>query len=276
MIVLVALALVVTSAGVASTMEHYGEIHGAAKVTVGGSTVAVRCTGTTAAGKPTVVLLAGMPDPLGKFKALQDTLSKKLRVCAYDRLGEGGTAKPRSTQTLQSSAALLHGLLAKIAPGGDVVLVGHSLGGLIAAEYAHAYPRQAHAVVLLDATPPSVVQGILKLIPASAGGIAAAVRGEMTSLTSGKNPERLVYRGAPVGSLGSIPLTVVQHGQPIFSVVKKYGTGIQRIWSSGQKQWTALSSRSRAVTAHTSGHYVYVDQPKLVERLVAAAAAAHS
>lgn len=209
-----------------------------------------------------------MPDPLTKFTPLQSVLSKTTRVCSYDRLGEGASATPVASQTLSDSATVLNGVLDALRVSGKVVVVGHSLGGLVAAQFAHQYSGRAAAVVLLDATAPSVVHGIEALIPPSATGIPAEVRGEMTSLTSGKNPEKLVFAGQPIGSLGSIPLTVAQHGQQIFAAIPKYGTAIQDVWTKGQQQLAALSSKGKLVTATKSGHYIYVDQQALAVQLI--------
>jgi len=243
------------------------------RITVHGQHVAISCTGHSAPGTPTVVLLAGMPDPLTIFGSLQTQLSERYRVCAYDRLGEGASESPARAQTLRDSAQILHGVVRQLGIHGrdDVVLVGHSLGGLVAAEYAHRFRNDVHALVLLDATPPSVVQGVLNLIPADETGIAAEVRGGMSALVSGNNPERLVYDGQPVGSL-DVPVTVVEHGLPIFSAVPDYGADLQRLWSAGQRQWLASASDGQLVTAQESGHYIYLDQPQLTVDLITQAA----
>jgi pimeloyl-ACP methyl ester carboxylesterase len=152
---------------------------------------------------------------------------------------------------------------------GPVVVVGHSLGGLIAATFAHQYPTQVAGVVLLDATAPSVSTAIAKLIPATATGAPAAVREEVGAFSSAAtNPEKLVSDGSPVGSLGAVPLTVVQHGKPIYAPVPTYGTRLQTIWATGQHQLAALSSTSKSVTARRSGHYIYLDQPALATKLI--------
>lgn len=240
-------------------------------VRVDGYSITTKCTGSATARTPTIVLLAGEPDPLTKFDHLQRRLSDTTRVCSYDRLGEGTSSKPRSRQTLGDSAAILHALLSKLHAGSHgVVLVGHSLGGLVAAKYASRYrhSHQVKAVVLLDATPPSIVARIRRLIPAGTTGIAGEVRAEILGLATGHNPERLVFSGAPVAPIGNVPLTVVQHGRQIFGAVPTYGRRIQRIWSQGQRDWLALSPRSRMVIARHSGHYIYLDQPKLTLRLI--------
>ena len=240
-------------------------------VRVDGYSITTKCTGSATARTPTIVLLAGEPDPLTKFAYIQRRLSSSTRVCSYDRLGEGTSSKPRTEQTLGNSASILHALLARLDAGSDgVVLVGHSLGGLIAAKYASKYRRadQVKAVVLLDATPPSVLTGIERLIPAGATGIAAEVRSEIVGLATGHNPERLVFGGAPLPPIGDLPLIVVQHGKPIYAGIPAYGRQIQRIWSAGQRDWLKLSPRSQMVIARNSGHYIYLDQPRLTLRLI--------
>jgi pimeloyl-ACP methyl ester carboxylesterase len=240
----------------------------ATRIAVGAASVNVLCTGTVTA-KPTIVLLAGEPDPLTKFAALQKALSKTTRVCSYDRPGEGKSSKPTSAQTLADSATVLDGLLQAEKITGKIVVVGHSLGGLIAATYAHQYPNRVAGVVLMDATAPSVAGAIVSLIPISATGAAGEVRTEVGAFsTAATNPEMLVSGGEPVGSLGKIPLTVVQHGEPIYAPVPTYGAQLQAIWTAGQHELAALSTKSTLVTAPKSGHYIYLDQPAVAIKLI--------
>lgn len=238
-------------------------------VHVDGYAVAVKCTGAVRAS-PTVVLLAGLTEPLGTFASLQEQLSSTTRVCSYDRLGEGSSQKPSSRQTLADSAKLLHDLLAKLGPARHgIVLVGHSLGGDLAAEYASRYPsRQTKAVILLDATPIGFARSVAKLIPPATKGIGGEVRSVNLAIAAGDNPERLVLGAAPLAPFGAVPLTVVRHGRPIFAAVPRYGAGLESIWEAGQRAWLRLSTRSRMVVARNSGHAVYLDQPGLTLRLI--------
>jgi pimeloyl-ACP methyl ester carboxylesterase len=240
----------------------------ASRVTVGTTSVNVLCAGTTST-TPTIVLVAGMPDPLTMFTPLQATLSQTTRVCSYDRPGEGASPKPTGTQTLSGSATLLDGVLDAEKVSGKVIVVGHSLGGLIAAQFAHQYPQRVAAVVLLDASAPSVGAAIESLIPASATGVPAEAREEVSSLSSATtNPENLVYAGQPIGSLGSTPLTVAQHGEQIYAAVPQYGDQLQVIWAKGQQQLALLSSNSTLITVPQSGHYIYLDQPAVAVQLI--------
>lgn len=240
----------------------------ASRLRVGSQWVNVLCTGAPSK-EPTIVLVAGEQDPLTKFTALQATLSKTARVCSYDRPGEGASPAPAAQQSLPGAAALLDGVLQAAGVDGKVVLVGHSLGGLVATEFSHRYLPRVAALVLLDASAPSVGGAIETLIPSTATGAAAEARAEASGLSSAAmNTEKLVYSGAPIPSLGSLRMTVVQHGQPIYSVLPQYATRLQAIWTTGQHQLTQLSSRGTLVTAPKSGHYIYLDQPALTVQLI--------
>lgn len=242
-------------------------------VRVDGHSLTVKCSGATNRS-PTVVLLAGLTQPLSAFTLIQRRLSSVTRVCSYDRPGEGTSPKPQSKQTLADSARLLHDLLTSLdVASHGIILVGHSLGGAIAAEYASRYRRshEIKGVVLLDATPVGFASELKQLIPAGTTGIAGEVRSLNGAMASGDNPERLVLSAAPMRPIGSIPLTVVRHGRPIFATVPEYAQRLEAIWVQGQQAWLRLSSRSRMVVARDSGHAIYLDQPALTLQLIRAA-----
>lgn len=240
-------------------------------VRVSGYALTLRCTGALSATTPMIVLLSGATQPLSTFTFIQNQLSSSTRVCSYDRPGEGTSSKARGGQTLADSAAVLHELLAKLdAASPGVVLVGHSLGGLIAAKYASQYRRthQVKALVLLDATPVPLTDRVLRLIPPGAQGPAGRFRTWVAGFASGENRERLLLTSTPLRPIGNVPLTVVRHGRPIFTDVTGYGRALEGIWSQGQRAWLRLSPLSRMVIAGKSGHAIYLDQPFLALRLI--------
>ena len=233
------------------------------QVHVDGYRVTVDCTGS---GGPTVILFSGFGDPHTIWAHIQASLARHHRVCSYDRLGEGTSSKPRSTQTLASNVRLLHEVLAKLHMCGPFVLAGHSIGGDIAADYARVYLRETAGLVLFDATPPGYMQYVLRLIPASAHGLAKALRAEAVSIISGKNQERLKVTGttwAPPGALGDLPTDVAEHGQNILAGTGKYDRPLQNRWASGEFSLAGVSRRSQLTIATRSGHYIFIDQPQL-------------
>ena len=77
-----------------------------------------------------------------QLPALVNEVGLPTRLIAYDARGHGRSSPiSRSAATLGQLADDLAEVIAQAAPDGPVVLVGHSLGGMTAIEYAHRHPE---------------------------------------------------------------------------------------------------------------------------------------
>lgn len=246
---------------------------GTRRITVDGRSVNVSCSGGAVRGRPVVVLLAGAGDGLEKMAGLQQALSKRNRVCSYDRLGEGASDQPAGPQTLDSTGRVLTAVIDRVAGDAPVVLAGHSLGGLIAARYAPDHRDTVKGLVLMDATSPTQGADTAEEIPASATGQAAELREQTMAVLQGQNPEMLATPDGRVRSAGNIPVEVIQHGKPYLAAFPEYGPAMERAWSRGQHKWLAVSGRSHLSVARNSEHYIYLDRPDLAVRAIQQVAA---
>lgn len=124
-------------------------------VDVGGYRLHLYCTGTNAAGDPTVILEQGLGGISSAWALIQPELAKVTRVCSYDRAGMGWSDPSPEPRDAQHIAAELHTLLQNANIPGPYVLVGWSYGGLYARQYAGQYPDEVAGLVLLDSSHPN-------------------------------------------------------------------------------------------------------------------------
>lgn len=106
-------------------------------------------------GRP-VVLIHGNGGMIEDFAAsgLLDAAGRRYRVVAFDRPGFGHSSRPRNrVWTMRAQAALLRAVLDRIGASGAAgerpILVGHSLGALVALALALDHPDAVAGLVLV-------------------------------------------------------------------------------------------------------------------------------
>ena len=121
-------------------------------VEVDGSQMHVFCVGE---GERTLVLQAGIGGGALDWLPLMNELEGEFRVCAFDRLGQDWSDPAPTPRTFGDAADEL--FVAVTALGiEDPIVVGHSLGGVVAQIYASRYDGAGLVLVdglSLDATP---------------------------------------------------------------------------------------------------------------------------
>lgn len=137
-------------------------------IDVGGRSLRVVRAGPEA-GRPLVVLEHGAFGCAADWAVVQERLAAKgFRSLAYDRAGLGHSdpgPQPRDGRAIVGDLAAL---LRALDERGPVVLVGHSMGGLMVRLFALTHPDRVLGVVLVDAVTPDVMR-----IPAGPAGIRA-------------------------------------------------------------------------------------------------------
>jgi pimeloyl-ACP methyl ester carboxylesterase len=100
-------------------------------------------------GSPTVVILPGAGLTGSDYLPIHEKVAEKTTSIVYDRAGTGWSDSVTLPRTAAAVTDELHALLE--AAGADgVILVGHSLGGLYARNYATRFPDAVQGLVLLD------------------------------------------------------------------------------------------------------------------------------
>jgi len=118
-------------------------------------------------GEPELLFVHGWCCDWTAFKPQFDHFALTHSVTAYDLRGCGRSDRLESGYAIRDFADELAALCAKL----DIskpVLVGHSLGGMIAVEVAARYPSLPRALVLLDPGPIAPVPDTVKFFAAAA------------------------------------------------------------------------------------------------------------
>src|SRR5436305_15077640 len=96
---------------------------------------------------PPIVFVHGLGATSNAWHAQRTTLSKCYRVIVYDRSGSGRSQRAREGYSINAWTDELAGLLDYLAVPSAVV-VGHSLGSMIAQRFAAKYAARTKALVL--------------------------------------------------------------------------------------------------------------------------------
>src|SRR3954454_14974601 len=101
----------------------------------------------TSSGPP-LLLIHGIGDNSGTWLDVMARLAERHTVIAPDLLGHGESAKPRADYAIAAYACGMRDLLS-VLDVDRVSVVGHSLGGGIAMQFAYQFPERCERLVLV-------------------------------------------------------------------------------------------------------------------------------
>jgi len=117
-------------------------------VSVGDHRLHIHCEGH---GQPIVLLESGLSGWSQDWALVQPELARTTTVCAYDRAGYAWSDESPTARTGLLAVDDLRTLLHNANLHGRMVVVGHSLGGLLAQMLAQTHPDEVAGLVLIDA-----------------------------------------------------------------------------------------------------------------------------
>ncbi len=99
---------------------------------------------------PAILLIHGIGDNSTTWNTVQAKLAQRFTVIAPDLLGHGQSDKPRADYSVAAYANGMRDLLA-VLDIERVTIVGHSLGGGVAMQFAYQFPHLVERLILVGA-----------------------------------------------------------------------------------------------------------------------------
>jgi pimeloyl-ACP methyl ester carboxylesterase len=249
-------------------------------VDVGGHRLHIWCTGS---GTPSVILETGLGGSSADWGFVQPEVAGFTRVCSYDRAGMGYSDPGPSPRTTRSMAHELAQLLDRGGVSGPVILVGASIGGLIARVFASEHAERVAGLVLVDASHedqkedvPQIAPfvpflssvGVLRLLGVSFGlppaSLAPPVRGFARATAFRAAGQRAAVDEIMHLQESAAEVRATRRRLTVPVVVVTAGRGADTVWQNLQRDQVGLSQRGCQVIADQSGHAVAVGQPQVV------------
>lgn len=235
-------------------------------------------------GSDTIVLLHGISSGSGSWSECASVLAQRARVIAWDAPGYGAStplasSAPAAPEYAQRIQALLEALQVK-----RCLLVGHSLGALMAAAYGSMPSHRAAGMLLISpalgyggADNPQAAQVRAKRVAALAEqgipGIAANLPDRLLSSAASNTARETVQRNAlRLNAQGYLQAVELLCGDDI----NRYALPADATWvSCGEHDIVTTPEQSRGFAQRHGleftlipgvGHACYVEQPRAVAK----------
>ena len=157
--------------------------------------------------RASVLLVHGLGEHMGRYTALAQRLNAwGLAVHGYDHYGHGRSDGPRgglrrSGQLLDHLQEMLELTRGQLAPDEPLVLLGHSMGGLVAAAQVARQPDAVQALVLSAPALAIRANALQRLLLAVLPRLAPGLR-----VSNGLDPDALTHDHAIVAAYRADPL----------------------------------------------------------------------
>jgi pimeloyl-ACP methyl ester carboxylesterase len=257
---------------------------------------------TIAGQGPAVVLIHGVAGRASQWDQIVQLLAETHTVIAQDLLGHGESAKPRGDYSLGAHASGIRDLLVGLSIARATV-VGHSLGGGIAMQFAYQFPERCERLVLVSSgglgdevhsllraatlpgsefvlpllAHPRVVE-VASLVPRALGRIGLRTRPDLTEMARGY--QSLSNAGARSAFIHTLRGVIDPTGQRINASDRLYLSSQMPsliVWGRRDRIIPAAHAQpahegmpgSRLELFDESGHFPHLDDPLRFARTLA-------
>ncbi len=228
-------------------------------------------------GPTALVFLHGLGGNAEQWRAVIDSLRPDARILAYDLRGHGRSSAPRDRDFSATAMTADLGAVLDAAHVTRAILIGHSLGGAVAAHFARANPARVTGLILLD--------------PAGGGpDTSAAYRRMLTAMETSAYDSTLTANFAPAVAMSDAftrstvlngfrqtpPTTIVSGFRALgtFDLADDLRTTSNRVWivrsnrAPAATRYVSVSATRERVQLGNTSHWMQVERPEEVVTII--------
>ncbi|MCW3462980.1 alpha/beta fold hydrolase [Chitinophaga nivalis] len=209
-----------------------------------------------------VVFESGLGDDhsVWKFKKVVKDISATMDVVVYDRAGYGKSTIDNTPRDINRLSIELASVVNKYAKDRKVILVGHSLGGMVIRDFAIKHPDIVAGVLFIDPShenynhPEQAVEDMIYNAFNSSKG---------ADFGGTKEARELIEDAAYMAALPNMPNVPVV----VLSSMKtdaRHSAIDRQNWYNAHELFKNGVTDFTHVTTTKSGHYIMIDEPRLV------------
>jgi alpha/beta hydrolase fold len=209
-----------------------------------------------------IVFESGLGDDhsIWNQKNLPTNISSKQDVLLYDRAGYGKSEKGAKPRNIVKLSAELDSVISKFANNRKVILVGHSLAGMIMRDYAIKNPTKIAGILLIDPSheaynnPTQEQEDLIYNTFLNSNGADFGATMEAKELI-----EDSQYMGT-LSNLPNVPTIILTS----MKVDASHNTTDRQNWYNAHQLLKSGITDFIHITTTNSGHYIFIEEPNLV------------
>jgi pimeloyl-ACP methyl ester carboxylesterase len=209
-----------------------------------------------------IVFESGLGDDhsIWNQKKLSTTISAKQDVLLYDRAGYGKSEKGSAPRNIAKLSGELDSVINKFADGRKIILVGHSLAGMIMRDYAIKKPSKIAGILFIDPSheaynnPTQAQEDFIYNTFLNSNGADFGATMEARELI-----EDSQYM-ATLPSLPNVPVIVLTS----IKIDASHNATDRQNWFNAHELLKTGVTDFTHISTTNSGHYIFVEEPNLV------------
>ena len=224
-------------------------------------------------GAPTIVLVSGLGAPQEYWNYVVPDLAAITTVVTYDRAGVGKSELGDLPAHGEQSVKDLHVLLDTLGVPRPYILVGHSLGGMIARLFASLVPEGMGGLILEDTQHEDNLAELRRILKGKdleafdelTSGMLALPENPKTEADYRNMTREQLKKSGPLPRIPYLVLTVAGRAKamgPMFSAEAIEEMG--EMDSVLNEKLAALIPGGRLIVVEGTGHNIHMDKPQLL------------